>query len=54
MLDCWMAEPGMRPSFTELGDKIAEELTEGNRQACPDMLGKCLKYVPFTALSSTL
>ena len=32
MLDCWMAEPGMRPSFSELAEKIGEELSEGNKQ----------------------
>ena len=32
MKDCWMAEPGMRPSFSELAEKIGEELSEGNKQ----------------------
>ena len=32
MRDCWMAEPGMRPSFSELAEKIGEELSEGNKQ----------------------
>ena len=32
MKDCWMAEPGMRPSFSKLSEKIGEELSEGNKQ----------------------
>ena len=31
MLDCWAAEPGLRPSFTELAERMEEELREGSR-----------------------
>ena len=31
MRDCWLAEPGMRPSFAELAEKIASVLTEGSK-----------------------
>jgi len=32
MGDCWLAEPGMRPTFAELAEKIGEELTEGEQE----------------------
>ena len=31
MTDCWLAEPGTRPTFTELAEKLAEELQEGEQ-----------------------
>lgn len=31
MTDCWLAEPGLRPTFTELAEKLAEELQEGEQ-----------------------
>lgn len=32
MTDCWLAEPGLRPTFNELAEKIGEELQEGEQQ----------------------
>ena len=29
MLDCWHAEPKLRPTFTELSEKISDILAEG-------------------------
>ena len=31
MRDCWLAEPGLRPSFAELAEKIASVLTDGSK-----------------------
>ena len=31
MLDCWHAEPKLRPTFTELSEKISDILAEGAR-----------------------
>ena len=31
MLDCWHAEPKLRPTFTELAEKISDILSEGAR-----------------------
>ena len=31
MRDCWLAEPGLRPSFSELAEKIASILTDGSK-----------------------
>ena len=31
MRDCWQAEPRLRPSFTELSEKIFDVLTEGSK-----------------------
>ena len=31
MRDCWLAEPGLRPSFSELAEKIASILSDGNK-----------------------
>ena len=31
MQDCWNSEPGLRPTFTELSEKICEVLTDGSR-----------------------
>ena len=31
MRDCWLAEPGLRPSFSELAEKIASVLTDGSK-----------------------
>ena len=31
MRDCWLAEPGLRPSFSELAQKIASVLTDGSK-----------------------
>ena len=32
MQDCWNSEPGLRPTFTELSEKICEVLTEGSKE----------------------
>ncbi len=32
MGDCWLSEPGMRPTFAELAEKIGEELQEGEQE----------------------
>jgi hypothetical protein len=32
MSDCWHADPKMRPSFTELSDKLGETLLEGDKE----------------------
>ncbi len=32
MSDCWMADPKMRPSFSELADKLSETLLDGERE----------------------
>ena len=32
MKDCWLGEPGLRPTFTELAEKIGEELQEGEQE----------------------
>ncbi len=32
MRDCWLDEPGMRPTFAELAEKIGEELEEGEQE----------------------
>ncbi len=32
MGDCWLAEPGLRPTFAELAEKIGEELQEGEQE----------------------
>ena len=47
MRDCWLAEPGMRPSFAELAQKIASVLTEGSKgvsQAILIMLFCCCYF----------
>ena len=31
MRDCWLAEPGLRPSFSELAEKITSVLAEGSK-----------------------
>ena len=31
MKDCWSAEPGLRPTFLELADKMGEELKDGEK-----------------------
>ena len=31
MQDCWNSEPGLRPTFTELSEKICEVLTDGSK-----------------------
>jgi hypothetical protein len=33
MRDCWNAEPGLRPSFADLAEKMGEELQEGEKDA---------------------
>ncbi len=32
MRDCWNAEPGLRPSFSDLAEKMGEELQEGEKE----------------------
>jgi hypothetical protein len=32
MRDCWLHEPEVRPTFTELAEKIGEELQEGEQE----------------------
>ena len=32
MRDCWLAEPGVRPTFAELAEKVGEELQEGEQE----------------------
>ena len=32
MKDCWLSEPGLRPTFNELVEKMADELQEGEKQ----------------------
>ena len=32
MKDCWLHEPGVRPTFLELAEKISEELQEGEQE----------------------
>ena len=31
MLDCWLSEPGLRPTFPELVEKIGDVLQEGSK-----------------------
>ena len=31
MKDCWLAEPGLRPTFNELSEKMGEELKDGEK-----------------------
>ena len=38
MRDCWLSEPGLRPAFHELVDKMAEELQEGEKQVLLNLL----------------
>ena len=38
MRDCWLSEPGLRPAFHELVDKMAEELQEGEKQVLLNIL----------------
>ena len=32
MKDCWNGEPGLRPSFADLAEKMGEELQEGEKE----------------------
>ena len=32
MRDCWLADPGTRPSFTEISEKIGDEIINGNKE----------------------
>ena len=32
MKDCWKSEPGLRPSFADLAEKMGEELQEGEKE----------------------
>ena len=32
MKDCWLAEPGLRPTFNELVEKMGEELKDGEKE----------------------
>ena len=34
MRDCWLSEPGLRPTFNELVEKMSDELQEGEKQVC--------------------
>jgi hypothetical protein len=38
MSDCWHADPKMRPSFTELSDKLGETLLEGDKEVKRELL----------------
>ena len=35
MKDCWNGEPGLRPSFADLAEKMGEELQEGEKEVRP-------------------
>ena len=37
MRDCWLSEPGLRPTFNELVEKMSEELQEGEKQHYLDL-----------------
>ena len=55
MRDCWLAEPGMRPSFAELAQKIASVLTEGSKgvsHAILNMLFCCCYLYDVILMSS--
>ena len=38
MRHCWLHEPGLRPTFTELSEKIGEELQEGEQEVTTKVL----------------
>lgn len=61
MKDCWNGEPGLRPSFADLAEKMGEELQEGEKEHYLllnkpyDEVNKKMeqKYVSFLPGSST-
>ena len=54
MRDCWLAEPGLRPSFSELAEKIASVLSAGSKGVCWSLkcFGRKKTYVGRCIFSS--
>lgn len=44
MADCWLEDPGLRPTFVELVGMIGEELQEGEQEVS---FIKCSSVVSF-------
>ena len=43
MSDCWHTDPKMRPSFSDLADKLGETLIEGDKEVCDKL--ECFETV---------